>query len=208
MDTIIHDTTQNSTSLASTDWDERLARFISNILCPPVVILFGLILVFGENPDPMAWRWAVLAIVFMVIIPAIYVQWKVRQGEISDFHIPIRTQRYRPILVTIGCSFLSWALMVFGHAPHFITTLTAIGILHGLFLFIVTLRWKISGHSTAIAGICLLLIHFFGQACIPSLMLIPLVAWARVRIRRHTPAQTAAGAISGMIYIGLVLLMA
>jgi membrane-associated phospholipid phosphatase len=73
-------------------------------------------------------------------------------------------------------------------------------------LLLITLRWKISGHSIAIASLAILVIHVMGQNFLPALLAIPLVAWARIRIRRHTLAQTIAGAALGMLYISLIIM--
>jgi membrane-associated phospholipid phosphatase len=189
-------------------WDERLARLISEILSPPVTILLSLILVAQMIPEPSAWLWLVFAALAMIGAPVAFILWQVRSGVISDFHIPIRTQRVRPMLVMAACTSLTWAIMAAGKAPRLLLILVSLGIIHLLATLLITLRWKISGHSAAIAGLALLIVNQAGLASLPCLALIPLVAWARVRIRRHTIAQTIAGACSGLLFVSLALWLA
>jgi hypothetical protein len=40
-----------------------------------------------------------------------------------------------------------------------------------------------------------------GGAATPLVMTVPLVAWSRVHLQRHTLAQTAAGALLGTIIL-------
>jgi len=187
-------------------WDERFAHLVSDLLCPPVTIALGLIMVVYSSDDPTAWRWALIAIGITIVIPVLYIAWKVHTGAISDFHIPIRSQRIRPMLLTVACAVLTWVILWLGHAPALLLSLITFGMIQAAILLLITLYWKISGHSAAIAGFALLAIRLWGPNLWPVLLLIPLVAWARVRIRRHTLAQTIAGALMGISYISLAFL--
>jgi hypothetical protein len=186
-------------------WDMRLARLISDVFCPPVMIILGIVLIVYSIHDLAAWLWAIFVISLTIGIPVGYIIWKVRIGAISDFHIPIRTQRFRPMLVAVICILLTWAAMRIGKAPGLLISLVGVGAIHTAIMLVITLRWKISGHSSAITALIALLVHLMGPALLPGLALIPLIAWARIRLRRHTLAQTIAGAVSGLIYITMVL---
>ena len=186
-------------------WDEHLAHFVSDILCPPVTVLIGIILIVRSIKDPGAWIWAAIIVLLIIGVPVGYIAWNVRAGAISDFHIPIRSQRFRPMLLTVLCTLAAWAVLQVGKAPELLRLLVAFGVVQAAGMFIITLRWKISGHSAAIAGLAVLLVNLVSPALYPALLLIPLVVWARIRLHRHTLAQTIAGVLSGIIYIGLVL---
>jgi hypothetical protein len=74
-------------------------------------------------------------------------------------------------------------------------------------LSIVTLFWKISFHSTAISAAASIGIVTSGITgwSIAFILLVPVVGWARVHLRRHTIGQIAAGCFAG-ISIGLLLI--
>lgn len=202
--------TENSIDLPipiAARWDERLACLISDILCPPVTVPIGLFLFVSSIREPLVWVWALISVALSIGIPVAYVFWKVRSGEISDFHIPIRTQRFRPMLVSILCVLLSWGILQICKAPAPLISLIGVSAALAVLLLLITLRWKISGHSVAIASLAIVIIHVMGQAFLPALLIIPLVAWARVRIHRHTLAQTVAGAALGILYINLAIKM-
>jgi membrane-associated phospholipid phosphatase len=187
-------------------WDERLAHLVSDILCPPVTVSIGLLVIVRSTHEPRAWIWAWIIIALTIGIPASYIFWKVYSGEISDFHIPVRTQRFRPMVLSILCALLTLAILWVGNAPPLLMSFMGFGIILAAVMLLITLQWKISGHSTAIAGMIILLIYSMGQAVWLALLLIPLVAWARIRLKRHTLAQTIAGAVLGIIFITLFLI--
>lgn len=59
---------------------------------------------------------------------------------------------------------------------------------------LVSLGWKISLHEGATVGVVCLVAYLFGRWALWALVWAPLlVAWARLRLGRHTPAQLLAG---------------
>ena len=68
-----------------------------------------------------------------------------------------------------------------------------------LILFIISFKWKISIHM---ASLTLPISYFtlvgYPQTLIFSL-LVPLLAWARVKVKAHTPSQVLAGSIVGVL---------
>lgn len=186
-------------------WDEHLARLVSDLLSPPVTGLISLLVVAYAARQPSAWLWVSIAVILTIGVPVSYILWKVRRGEISDFHIPIRSQRIRPMILVILCVLLTLLIFWLGHAPAIFFSMLVFSLILSVIILLITLRWKISAHSAAIAALAMLCVQFISQALLPMMLLIPLVAWARVRIRRHTLAQTIAGAALGIVYISLVL---
>jgi len=61
--------------------------------------------------------------------------------------------------------------------------------------------WKISGHTTAISGLSVFIVASLGWSMSPVLMMVPLVAWARIRTRSHSFWQTMAGILTGTLFI-------
>lgn len=186
-------------------WDEEVARWVSHIASPPILALAGLLLIALTVNEPSGWIWAGYYSLLTIIIPILYVVWKVRRGEITDFYIFIRTQRVRPMLLTLACAVTAWVGFWIGNAPKLFILFGAMGIFQVLLLFAITLRWKISGHSAAIGSMAILLWGLYGAPALTSLLAIPLVAWSRVRLRRHTLLQTVAGSVAGVLLMGALL---
>jgi membrane-associated phospholipid phosphatase len=97
--------------------------------------------------------------------------------------------------------------LLVGGAPILLLVLTGAGIIQVLLIFLVTLRWKISGHSAAVAGVAVLALMLFGKVAVFFALTVPLVAWSRIRLGRHSLYQTVAGALLGGLIIAVALLL-
>jgi membrane-associated phospholipid phosphatase len=67
-----------------------------------------------------------------------------------------------------------------------------------LVLFAITLVWQISIHTSVTAGLVTFAILALGGGGLILAPLVPLVAWARLHLGRHTVSQTVAGALLGV----------
>jgi membrane-associated phospholipid phosphatase len=186
------------------DRRQQLARYISNILSPPIFGVGGILLVAPLQRNPSGWLWVMIYLVVAFLLPVLYIVWLLRTNRITDFHIKLRHQRIRPMLVMIACSLLSWAIMMLGSAPIMLQTIAIMGAVLITILLLVTLRWKISGHATAVSAFAALGMTLWGTVALPILLLVPTVIWARLVLKRHSLAQTIAGAALGSLFVLLV----
>ena len=83
--------------------------------------------------------------------------------------------------------------------------LASVNGLQAILFLLITLRWKISLHCAAAAILAELLLIYFGPMAAPFAMSVPLIAWSRLYLRRHTLAQTIAGASLGIAILTLTL---
>lgn len=186
-------------------WDEKLAKWVSNLLSPPLLALSGIILAVWQLSDQEAWIWAGYYLSLTVLLPVVYILWKIHQGEISDFHIRRREQRIRPIALTLTSATIAWATMLLGGAPRVLVIISGMSVFQIAFFLLVTTSWKISVHSAAISSLAVLMLSIYGSKAALAALAIPLVAWARLRLRRHTPMQILAGAIAGILLMLVVI---
>ncbi len=63
----------------------------------------------------------------------------------------------------------------------------------------ITLWWKISVHAAIGAGAATVLPLVFGPALLAVWPLVALIAWSRVQVGDHTPAQVLAGIALGIV---------
>ena len=178
-------------------WDERLAWWVSRFGSPPVLTVVAMLLGAYAAATPTAWAWASLSMVLAVLLPALYVLWLVRQRRVSDFDLYHRRQRLGPFVVTIVSTGAAWFLLQQGQAPLPLRVLTGAGCIQAALLLAITLRWKISVHSAAAAGLVVFAWLLFAAAAAPFILLLPLVAWSRLRLGRHTLPQILAGILLG-----------
>ena len=187
------------------NWDERLARWVSLVGSPPITVLVGILLGAHASADPTAWMWAATILVAVILVPILFILHLRRKGEIADLDLSVRDQRIRPILATLAGSTIAWLAMDLGAAPRLLAALCVAAWTQTAIVLSVTLRWKISVHSMAAAGTAVMIWNLFGYVAAPVVAGVPLVAWSRVRLGRHTVAQTVAGALTGGIVMAIVL---
>lgn len=188
----------NNSKGVSVAWDERLAYWISQIGSPPLTTTTCLLLGMLVLPSSRStWGWMGLYTLLVVLVPLVYLILLLKRGLVTDIHLRVREQRTRPLLVTVAATVAAWVILQIGAAPRLLVALAAATSIQTIVFLFITLRWKISFHSASAAGMAVMAWLFLGSAAIWFVMTVPLVAWARVRLKRHTTGQTFAGAALG-----------
>ncbi|MBN2043928.1 MAG: hypothetical protein JW757_02810 [Anaerolineales bacterium] len=182
-------------------WDYKAARLVSNVLNPPLLSALGILVMAWFIGTKEAWRWAVLFVMLVVLVPTGYVLLLLKQGKIENFHIPNRENRTKPYLVIIGTNLLGVILMAVMGAPFLLAAFAVMGVIQSTLMFVINRYWKISGHATAISGLSVFMVAALGWSLAPMLVMVPLVAWARIRTHSHTVWQTIAGVLTGTTFI-------
>jgi len=103
----------------------------------------------------------------------------------------------RPLLVTLTITVIAWLILLICNAPHLLIVIAGAGWVQTAIMLGLTLRWKISGHCAGAAGFAMLVCILFGKAAIPLLICVPIIAWSRVRLGRHSLHESLAGALLG-----------
>ena len=109
------------------------------------------------------------------------------------------------MIFTVFTTFLSWLGLKLGGAPIQLTAFAFIGIFLTTLLLLITAFWKISIHTTAISALSVFLVATFGWQVSIALLMVPLVAWARLRTNSHTLRQTIGGTLVGAAFMLVVL---
>lgn len=179
-----------------------LARWVSRVASPPILAVGGAVMSASEIASRTAWFWAFFIIGFNILVPSGYILWLKRIGKVTDFDVYLREQRFWPYVVSLTCGAITWLTMAILHAPRLFVILSGATVGQGLIMFIINQRWKISAHAAGTAGIAVLMWQLLGAAGSPILLIIPIVAWSRVRLGRHTLGQVIAGsAIGASVYL-------
>lgn len=196
-----------------------LANAVSYVINPLVLppIGFGLILWhFDAPPAEVAWVTAV-ALVFFCLVPLAYLVRMVRRGEAESIEVRERAARLRPLLVGV-VSYVAGMALLAATGRTAVPLLLALALLYPLntlLVALITLRWKISVHMIGLAGFISVLLFaallasealppregaaLRAATVLPLMLLLPLLMWARVRTRAHTPAQVLAGTAFGLV---------
>lgn len=195
---------QKTDSLDGQSVRRRIARAITEIFAPAPTVAALLVVVSWHSAATAedALRWAFVSVLFASLIPLAYIIRGVRRQRLSDHHVGVREQRPLVLLFGIGSVLVGVAALLFLGAPREIVALVgamAVGLLSSM---LVTLFWKISVHSAVIAGTMVTLILVFGPLLFSFGLVVALVAWARVEIGDHTPAQVITGVALGAAVAG------
>lgn len=183
----------------------KVARWVSNIASPPVLAVFGANLTALDIATRAAWAWAWFLVGLTILIPTLFIAWMVKKGKLTDFDVYVREQRTLPYLVSLGCAVVSCTVMMIARAPSLLILLNSAALVQGTTMYLVNRRWKISAHAAGSAGFAVLIWQILGPFSSPILLVIPLVAWSRVVLRRHTLGQVIAGAALGAgIFFGVL----
>ena len=178
---------------------ERLARRVSGALTPPMCAAAAAAAVAAHAGTAAAWGWASLLIAVGVLLPTGYTLYLHRSGQLSDLHMNVRRERRRPLAASAASAAAALGLLWAGGAGPLPTLVAAVWTAQSLLFFGVTLRWKISAHCAGCAGLAVLCGWLYGSGALGLLALVPLVAWSRVFLRRHTLGQTLAGTAAGCV---------
>ena len=148
---------------------------------------------------------AATAATFATLVPIASLFALVAAGRLSDVEMRIRQERDVVFgvclasyalgaltLVVLGASWPVWGFMAL-HVPN------------TLVLSLLNRRWKVSIHTTVIAGLGATAIFFMGWEAAPALVLLPLAAWGRWAAGAHSPLELAAGALFGSVTVSLGL---
>lgn len=185
------------------------ARLVSDVVSPPVVwaVMAVPVALQYSHTTGQAFGWAILYSVFVSFLPLIFVGTMVYFGKIGDIHMKERRERFMPFVVSITCTLIAFALLRLMNAPAVLPLLAMISVVNISLIALITIIWQISMHAMSImsAVIAIGLIFSVGAALV-FLPLVVLVGTARLRLKRHTPAQVIAGTLIGAIVPLLVLL--
>ena len=183
----------------------RIAKIISVVLAPLVIVvpgLFLLVLIQKHNLQ-IALYWMLLLLCFIVPLWAV-IFWLTKAKKFSDFDVS--TQKQRPLLFAIEAIFTAGYLLVayLFNAPKevFVGVVTVVALLS--VIAVVNKFIKASGHLSMLSGGLTLFVLVGGWIFTLGYLLIPILAWARLKTKRHTFREVILGIIIGTSVASLV----
>ncbi len=123
-------------------------------------------------------------------------------GKIADLEITKKEERYRLYLFTVACWFTGLILISFYGSEFLFNILLILTLLAYLFA-IMTVITKISVHVGTTTALALLVNLFFGFNYLPLFLLVPLVAWSRIKLGYHSYWQVWSAIILPLILMPL-----
>lgn len=174
-----------------------LAEIVSWIFFPPLVAtIFFIFLIFWYSSDfSQGLRWVIAIAPFMIFFPLIFFVVSLKLGWISDIDLSNRQERPAFLGVFIAVLFAATAILYFLNVPQKLFVYALSGLLVTVATALITLFWKISYHTTVTTSIVTAIIILGGMRFVFLALLVPLVAWARVALKKHNLWQVVFGAL-------------
>lgn len=183
---------------------DRLARWVSiffdsSFLSLPIFLAFG----YASARTP-GLLWAILTLLIVTGIPLAYLILGIQRGWVSDMELTQREERPRFILISLSSDILALLLLYLFDGPHLLTVIALTYFCLAIVMFSISSFWKISMHMAGVGGFSTALVFVYGVPALWAFLSLPLVFWARLHRRKHTPSQLVAGALAGALITTLV----
>lgn len=176
------------------------AKLLSFIFNPIILLLVIPFLLLNKlNHDFIAAvSWTGYTFGFLVAM-TVFLAYMVQRGTFSDMDVSRREQR--PLLYAVSALFVAVyvAGLFYFQAPRLMFAI-ALGVFLGVvFGSIINTRLKASIHVATITALIFALAVIYNGYYLLTLLFIPLVAWARIKIKRHTLPETIVGGLLGIL---------
>lgn len=189
----------------------KLARFISVVLHPVIMPSIGLLLLFNAGTYLDFLTYTQKKAIFFIflsgttVLPLSIIPVMFFQRMISNLSMENRHERVLPLLITLIFYVFTWYTLSRFNVPGLILVYTITASLSVLFCALVSLKWLISLHMTALGALVGMLLAVSFRFNINLMLYLSAVflaggmaGWARLKLQAHTPAQVYAGYIGGV----------
>jgi membrane-associated phospholipid phosphatase len=188
---------------------DRVAEVVSYIFHPLIVVIPTLVIAMTSLGSTLgqAIFWTVLSIVIVNLPMALLLYWGVRSGKYTDASVSVREQRTSIFAVGGVCLVILLAVLIIGNAPVVIIACLISAVLATALGYWINRYTKLSLHSAAMAGCIAVLLWTAPLIGVIMAVFAPLVGWARIRLKHHTPVQILIGWMVSMICVFVVFQM-
>jgi membrane-associated phospholipid phosphatase len=170
-----------------------------------------LLLHFAAPSQEVFWvsLWSALS---FCILPFAFILWMLQKGHTETIEIRDREDRPKALKAALLFSIVGGLLMIWSgkSVKPLVISLVSTQIITTILSQCITHWWKISLHLTGVSGFLaglyytathdwqLVTTNWVHQDWVfPALLLIPLLMWARMKVKAHTLGQVSAGAFLG-----------
>ena len=176
------------------------------IITIPLFLIICIILACDGTPftSGFSFNWnqfiitELISLIFASILPmAIILHWARKLD--TDKDISNREDRFVPLIVGVVSYLIGFIISLILGVSNFITVLILCYTVNTFIVMLITSKWKISIHTTGLAGPVAALIMLLGPIGAIFGLLYPMLIWSRFTLKKHTMAQAIAGGVFGFI---------
>jgi len=177
------------------------AKFVSALTNPALVLLAAMLVLVWRYADNQGefWRWAVAGTALLIAPGVLYAAIIWRKEKAVDIDLSNRQDRVVPLVLASLGALIGGYLLRERNIDERLVTVSYIFVAVVMALTIITLVWKISLHATTLSALVSLLVFFRSDSFVYGYLLLLPIAWARLTLKQHTPAQIIGGALVGSL---------
>ncbi len=184
---------------------KRIANLTSNILNPFLVsLIIILVLSFESTSSTLdALKWSLILIALSILPVFSVIIYLVRKGRLDGVFTSVRGQRTKIYWLAGACASLGCIILPYFGAPSILVATFVAGLLAVVIFMCINLWWKISLHTAFITASVTVLVILYGWIAAVTVLLIPLMSWARIELKHHSLAQVATGALLAALIVAV-----
>ena len=183
----------------------RVAKLVTELSTPALpVVVISLLCGISSAQGWAGLVWGTVPAVFCGVVPYAVLEIAARRGMLTDRHVTQKRQRpwaYGICLVSVGVSVLLLALlgapsMMFWALGTMFAGLIAAG-------GITVVGPKVSVHAFCWSALCAFLALLFSPWWLLLGLVLPVIAWSRLRLEHHSPTEVVLGTVLGALVTGV-----
>jgi hypothetical protein len=197
---------EQETAQLTTHTMDKFATLVSYIFHPLLVVIPTLVIAIVQTGYSLieALLWTILAVCVVNVPMAFLILYGVRSGRYSDASISVKEQRTSIYAVGGACLVVLLIILILGSAPPVIIACLISAVMATIAGYIINRYTKLSLHSAAMAGCVTVLLLTTPVLGVIGALFMPLVGWARIRLKHHTVFQILIGWIVPMVCVLVV----
>ncbi len=180
----------------------KVYSFLSRLF-DPTVVFSALTVVAAQKSIFDQHQLVLFLLVYFILIlapPVLIMYSLIRSKKVTNWDVSNRRQRIKVLSGLLGFLLID-CLLVWHFGNPFLVRMYALFFVWFLGFYVITIKWKISGHTGVMTLAVGLLYIWYGQVVLPAALLIPLIAGVRVNRRNHTVVQVVGGVVYSLVVL-------
>ena len=175
---------------------KQTATLIANIFNPLFMggVLILVVSFYSTTTLFDGIRWSLILLALSVLPTYLTTLYLVRTGHLDGVFSSRRRQRNKVYAIIVLLGIISLIVLIYFRSPLMLIALCVVGFSSSVLYATINLWWKISLHAAFVSATATILIILYGPVAAVSVVLIPLVVWARKAGYHHSVSQGVAGA--------------
>ena len=180
----------------------KIIAFIFNPLVILIPVPYFLVNESGGNPR-YSLEWMLVSFVYIFIF-FLFILFGMKVGFFSDLDVSKRKERFLLFSFAILLTILYLLILYLFRAPE-ILFIGAFSVAIGLSIVEIVNRYiKASIHTATLSALFTGLVLAENWLFLLGFILIPVIAWSRIKTKNHTPKETFVGFVLGVVIMVLI----